>query len=50
MEAIFARLPASGRLSIPAHAAGLLLPATRAAGLSIGDSVCLALERRLGVP
>ncbi|HEV2097954.1 MAG TPA: type II toxin-antitoxin system VapC family toxin [Stellaceae bacterium] len=33
-----------------AYAAGLLLPVTRAAGLSLGDRVCLALARRLGVP
>ena len=28
--------------------AGLLLPLTRAAGLSLGDRACLALARRLG--
>ncbi len=33
-----------------AVAAGLLLPATRRAGLSIGDRACLALALRLGVP
>ncbi|HEV2300082.1 MAG TPA: PIN domain-containing protein [Stellaceae bacterium] len=33
-----------------AHAAGLLLPATRAAGLSFGDRARLALVARLGVP
>ncbi len=33
-----------------AFAAGLLLPATRPAGLSIGDRACLALALRLGVP
>lgn len=33
-----------------AYDAGLLLPATRAAGLSLGDRTCLALARRLGVP
>ncbi|HEU0157537.1 MAG TPA: type II toxin-antitoxin system VapC family toxin, partial [Stellaceae bacterium] len=33
-----------------AHATGLLLPATRRAGLSIGDRACLALALRLGVP
>jgi PIN domain nuclease of toxin-antitoxin system len=32
-----------------AHDVGLLLPATRAAGLSLGDRACLALARRLGV-
>jgi ribonuclease VapC len=32
-----------------AFAAGLLVPATRAAGLSLGDRACLALARRLGV-
>lgn len=31
-----------------AYAAGLLRPATRALGLSLGDRVCLALARRLG--
>ena len=33
-----------------AYAAGLLRPATRAAGLSLGDRACLALAHRLGVP
>ncbi len=32
-----------------AYAAGLLVPATRAAGLSLGDRACLALAIRLGV-
>jgi ribonuclease VapC len=32
-----------------AFAAGLLLPATRTAGLSLGDRACLALARRLAV-
>lgn len=32
-----------------AYAAGLLLPATKAAGLSLGDRACLALARRMGV-
>lgn len=32
-----------------AVAAGLLLPATRRAGLSLGDRACLALASRLGV-
>lgn len=32
-----------------AVAAGLLLPATRRAGLSLGDRACLALAWRLGV-
>jgi ribonuclease VapC len=32
-----------------AYAAGLLLPATRSAGLSLGDRTCLALANRLGV-
>jgi|SRR6266516_3669439 len=32
-----------------AFAAGLLLPATRKAGLSFGDRACLALAARLGV-
>lgn len=31
-----------------AYAAGLLLPPTRAAGLSFGDRACLALAQRLG--
>src|SRR5271154_709258 len=31
------------------YSAGFLLPATRAAGLSLGDRACLALARRLGV-
>jgi PIN domain nuclease of toxin-antitoxin system len=31
-----------------AYAAGLLLPATRRAGLSLGDRACLALARRQG--
>jgi ribonuclease VapC len=31
-----------------AYAAGLLLPATRRAGLSLGDRACLALARREG--
>jgi PIN domain nuclease of toxin-antitoxin system len=33
-----------------AVAAGMLLPATRAAGLSLGDRACLALAKRLGSP
>ncbi|MCC7047802.1 MAG: PIN domain-containing protein [Alphaproteobacteria bacterium] len=33
-----------------AYAAGLLLPAVKVVGLSIGDRACLALARRLGVP
>lgn len=32
-----------------ALACGLMLPATRAAGLSLGDRACLALARRLAV-
>jgi len=32
-----------------AYAAGLLRPATRWLGLSLGDRVCVALARRLGV-
>jgi ribonuclease VapC len=31
-----------------AYAAGLLRPATRVLGLSLGDRVCIALARRLG--
>jgi ribonuclease VapC len=33
-----------------AYDVGLLLPATRPAGLSLGDRSCLALARRLRVP
>ena len=33
-----------------AFAAGLILPATRPAGLSFGDRACLALANRLNVP
>jgi ribonuclease VapC len=33
-----------------AFVAGLLLPATRGAGLSFGDRACLALASRLGMP
>lgn len=33
-----------------AYAAGLLLPLTRPAGLSLGDRACLALAAQLGVP
>ncbi len=33
-----------------AHAAGLLRPATRARGLSLGDRACLALGRALQAP
>ena len=33
-----------------AYAAGMLLPLTRSAGLSLGDRACLALAKRLGVP
>lgn len=33
-----------------AYDAGMLIPATRAAGLSLGDRTCLALGRRLGLP
>ncbi len=33
-----------------AIAAGLLEPATRSAGLSLGDRFCLTLARRLGCP
>jgi ribonuclease VapC len=32
-----------------AYSVGLLLPATRAAGLSFADRACLALARRFGV-
>jgi ribonuclease VapC len=32
-----------------AYSTGFLLPATRPAGLSLGDRACLALARRLGV-
>jgi ribonuclease VapC len=33
-----------------AYDTGLLIAATRSAGLSLGDRACLALARRLGVP
>lgn len=33
-----------------AYSAGLLLPLTRPAGLSLGDRACLALAAKLGVP
>jgi len=33
-----------------AYAAGMLVPQTRSAGLSLGDRACLALASRLGVP
>jgi PIN domain nuclease of toxin-antitoxin system len=33
-----------------AYEVGLLLPLTRAAGLSLGDRACLALARRLALP
>ena len=33
-----------------AHLVGALRPATRQAGLSLGDRACLALAERLGVP
>lgn len=33
-----------------AYDAGLLRPATRPRGLSLGDRACLALARRVGVP
>jgi PIN domain nuclease of toxin-antitoxin system len=33
-----------------AFAAGLLRPATRRAGLSLGDRACLSLATKLGVP
>jgi PIN domain nuclease of toxin-antitoxin system len=33
-----------------AYDVGMLIPATRSAGLSLGDRTCLALARRLGVP
>jgi PIN domain nuclease of toxin-antitoxin system len=41
----FERVPFDDDL---AYAAGVLLPATRQAGLSLGDRACLALARRLG--
>jgi ribonuclease VapC len=43
----FARVPLDDEL---AYQAGILLPVTRSAGLSLGDRACLALARRLGVP
>ncbi|MDE2639506.1 MAG: type II toxin-antitoxin system VapC family toxin [Chloroflexota bacterium] len=33
-----------------AFAAGLLIPLTRSAGLSLGDRACIALGQRLGLP
>lgn len=42
-----ARLPLDEPI---AYAAGLLAPVTRPAGLSLGDRVCLATARHLGVP
>lgn len=33
-----------------AHRTGALRPATRQAGLSLGDRACLALAQQLGVP
>lgn len=33
-----------------AFAAGLLIPLTRAAGLSLGDRACIALGQRRGLP
>ena len=42
----FDRVPFGEEL---AYLAGLLLPATRAAGLSFGDRACLALVRQLGI-
>jgi PIN domain nuclease of toxin-antitoxin system len=33
-----------------AYAAGMLVPRTRSAGLSLGDRACLALAAQLGVP
>lgn len=43
----FARVPLDDEL---AYRAGLLLPVTRSAGLSLGDRACLALAQRLDVP
>ncbi len=43
----FQRVPFDDEL---AFAAGLLLPATRSAGLSLGDRACLALAGRIGAP
>ncbi len=40
----FARVPLDSDLAFDC---GLMLPATRAAGLSLGDRACLALARRL---
>jgi ribonuclease VapC len=40
----FARIPLDSELAFDC---GLMLPATRAAGLSLGDRACLALARRL---
>lgn len=35
---------------VQAYAAGFLRPATRSAGLSLGDRACLSLAERLGAP
>lgn len=43
----FAHIPFDDDL---AFAAGLMLPRTQRAGLSLGDRACLALAARLGVP
>lgn len=43
----FTRVPLDDEL---AYHIGMLLPLTRAAGLSLGDRACLALARRLDVP
>jgi ribonuclease VapC len=52
-DAIRQRLERLGLGTIPvdedlAYAVGLLRPATRRLGLSLGDRVCIALARRLG--
>lgn len=40
----FARIPLDSDMAVDC---GLMLPATRSAGLSLGDRACLALARRL---
>ena len=45
-ELPLARLPVDEEL---AYATGMMISATRAAGLSFGDRACLALAQRLGV-
>lgn len=55
VRGVRARLEAVGTRIVPfgtedAEEAARLRPATRSAGLSLGDRACLALARRLGLP